>query len=387
MEPISLNCVRHGGINELYCVVCKSYVCSECVTDHGKGLHRPKYMDVMQYAPSQVLTKIDGLLAAVKLQETQADSDVKTLKEGLVTLVPQLKELTELHAKTAGFLQQMIAQYTAYSKRPVKGKYVDNIRDGLAADKLRLQKALKTKNTDKVLDLVQKLDVESRLEANKLGSAVLITNLERTIAEMEKQDRLKDSVLAASSLATKCRLLRFVQYISDWRCDSRYLSSKMSLSPDGLTFGNTSTNGYPAIIGNVLFDTEMYAFEVIPTSLDCAGKEGFGIIEHDKYLAAHRADSVTPTVYDSMIGFFHQNEAKNMTVDQITNMQMGSKYYVRVNMIELSVTITGPGVSLRADLKPGVVYVPCFSLGCANNKLQIRPLDDFNESERPAAAH
>ena len=154
---------------------------------------------------------------------------------------------------------------------------------------------------------------------------------------------------------------------------------QMSLSEDGLTYGNTATNGYPAIIGTLPFDSSLYAFEVIPTSLDCKGKEGFGIISKDDYLNAYESDKATPTVYNSMIGLMYRQEAKNMDVKEIRDMEMGSKYYVRVNIPELYVTIEGPGTKLKAELKSGIVYYPCFSCGCSNNKLKIRPLEYFEE--------
>ena len=90
---------------------------------------------------------------------------------------------------------------------------------------------------------------------------------------------------------------------------------------------------------------------------------------------AYESDKATPTVYNSMIGLMYRQEAKNMDVKEIRDMEMGSKYYVRVNIPELYVTIEGPGTKLKAELKSGIVYYPCFSCGCSNNKLKIRPLE------------
>eukprot|EP00831_Metopus_contortus_P072397 TRINITY_DN6606_c0_g1_i1.p2 TRINITY_DN6606_c0_g1~~TRINITY_DN6606_c0_g1_i1.p2 ORF type:complete len:140 (+),score=20.56 TRINITY_DN6606_c0_g1_i1:182-601(+) len=124
-----------------------------------------------------------------------------------------------------------------------------------------------------------------------------------------------------------------------------------------------------------------FGYEVIPTSLDCNENEGFGIIEHSKYISVFRTNPETPEVYSEMIGFLYSNVAKNMSVNSISEMRMGSKYYVRVIKTENKVTITGPGVSLYADLKPDVHYVPCFSCGCSSNRLQIRPLTDIDEGD------
>ncbi len=378
MEPISLNCVRHKRLNELYCTVCKTYLCGECVTGHGKEPHHPKYLHVMQYS-LQMLPKIDRLIEATKSQAVEAEADAAFLTKELGTLIPRMKEITEMHGKTAESINKLALQLGTYGKHMGKGKLTENVVAGLNNDKTRLKRAMETRKIEEVLRITQRIGEEAQLEEKKLTSAALIQQLEKAIEEMEKGDPLKPLAAAASAISAKCRLLRMVQYSSDWKCDRQYFSAKMSLSEDGLTFGNTAGSGYPAIIGDTLFDGGLYAFEVTPQGLDCTGKEGFGIIERDKYLAAFRSDSSAPTVHDDMIGFLYKNEAKNMTAEQSADMQMGSKYYVRVNMVGLSMTITGPGVKFKADLKPGMVYVPCFSCGCTGNKLVIRPLSTFDE--------
>jgi hypothetical protein len=296
-------------------------------------------------------------------------------------MTPKLKEVTDMHTQTAGYLKSIVSELGSYSKQQVKGSHIDNLKNGLKADKERIEKAIKEKKTKELLKLSQKIDEEVRLASNGETISSLVTRLQKAMEKLEKVDNLKGTLMAAKQLSTKCRLLKMVGYNGDWKLDRKYVSTKMSLSEDGLTYGNTASNGYPAIIGDVPFDSGLYGYEVIPTSLDCTGKEGFGIIELDKYVAAHAADNATPTAYDGMIGFLYRNEAKNMTVERSSDMQMGSKYYVRVSMIDLTCTITGPSLSLRAELKPGVVYVPCFSLGCSSNKLQIRPLTDFDEPD------
>lgn len=381
MEPISLNCVRHQLPNEVYCLECKSYLCGECISDHATASHNPRYLHVMQYAPKCIVPKIDTRMEALK-SSTSGDSteaESKLLKQGLEEIVPRMKELTESHEKTLSLLRKIFSKLSAYAKRPVKENFFDNVVKGLNNDKSRLKKALSERKTEDTLKIAQKIDIESMLSSSKVDSAALIQELAKAVEMMEQYDPLREAVAAASAVAAKCRTLRMVQYENNWKCDRRYLSSKMNLSEDGLTFGNTATSGYPAIIGDLPFETGLYAFEVIPASLECSGKEGFGIIEISKYLAAHQRDSAAPTVYDDMIGFLYQDTVRNMTVVQAHNMQMGVKYYVKVNMLELTMTITGPGLKLQATLKPGVAYAPCFSCGCSSNLIQIRPLSEYDE--------
>eukprot|EP00831_Metopus_contortus_P061955 TRINITY_DN5388_c0_g1_i1.p1 TRINITY_DN5388_c0_g1~~TRINITY_DN5388_c0_g1_i1.p1 ORF type:complete len:213 (-),score=30.27 TRINITY_DN5388_c0_g1_i1:38-676(-) len=190
-----------------------------------------------------------------------------------------------------------------------------------------------------------------------------------------------EAMRAGQNLLTKCQSLRLVQYHSKWVLEKAYISHKMKLSEDDLTYQPTVSNGYPAIIANFAADSGLFAYEVIPTNLCCNGKEGFGIIERDKYLAAKVADPVTPTVHSHMIGLFHPNEARKMEVEHITNIISGAKYIVKCNLIDHILTITGPGILLSANLDPGIFYTPCFSCGCTRNRLKVRPLLSFDEAD------
>ncbi len=380
-----MNCLTHNRLNEIYCTECSSYLCPECVSVHKSASHKPNYIHVMQYAPTKVVPQIDAMLGSVKDQEKVIESEAAEINGAMERLLPRLKQAVETYNQRVVQLKSLTSQLTTYSRQKYKGSLTEQARASLTSDKQRIETLVKEKKIAPLLRLTQKIDEEAQLAEKQEKVGALVEQLKKSTEQAQDLGVYKAVIAAAGQLSAKCGRLRFSHYTGDWKCDKQYVSSKMSLSEDGLTFGNTSSSGYPAIIGNIDFDSGLYAFEVIPTSLECSGKEGFGIIEKALYLRAYQADNTTPTVYDTMMGFLFKNEAKNMKAESTSDMQMGQKYYVKVNIPELYVTIKGPGLSLRGDLKEGVVYVPCFSCGCTSNKLQIRPLTSFEEDELAAA--
>ena len=375
-----INCAKHTTPRDIYCTACSTFLCAECVSDHGTESHKPKYMYILQYAPSVVLPKLHTLFKSASEQARNAESDYEELQAGLKEMLPLLKDAAEEHAQSAAYLKALGAKLMSCSKQKIKGNCVDNMTAVLKDDKDMLMKAVTEKKLKDAIRLAQKLEEEMDLVSKHTTAVDLLERLKAQLAELDRIDLIKGVVTAAGKIATKYSLMKITRYVSDWKCDRKYLSSKMSLSEDCLTYGNTASSGYPAIIGDVPFDNATYAFEVIPENLDCT-KEGFGIIEADKYYAAQKSDSVTPTVYDNMLGYFYNGTAKNMTSTKICEIKSGSKYFVRVDMTNLTMSLTGPGVALSATLNPGTVYFPCFSCGCTKNKIKIRPLISFDEPD------
>eukprot|EP00831_Metopus_contortus_P059319 TRINITY_DN51309_c0_g1_i1.p2 TRINITY_DN51309_c0_g1~~TRINITY_DN51309_c0_g1_i1.p2 ORF type:complete len:174 (-),score=18.18 TRINITY_DN51309_c0_g1_i1:33-554(-) len=111
-------------------------------------------------------------------------------------------------------------------------------------------------------------------------------------------------------------------------------------------------------------------------------KKVFGIIEREMYLEAYGRDPTTPTAHVQMIGVFHPGEVHNMKAETSTNLIYGARYVVKCNLVDHLVTIKGPGLSLYANLVPGVSYTPCFSCGCTSNQFKIRPLVSFDELDQ-----
>ncbi len=379
MEPSTLMCMKHDRENEILCETCHTFICPECVTEHGTDGHPAKYVHIMKYAPTAILPKIDSLVDAAKAKEKTINDEAIQLVDSLQTFIPKLVELVKVHTQSAAVLKSLASQLKTYGQQKPEAVFHDKVVAGLNSEKKRLQQVLKEKNVREVLKLAQRIESEAAITEKQETPHAIMEKIYKAIEPLQDVKIYQPLISSLEMAIAKCHFLRLVHYIKDWKCDRQYFSSKMYLSEDGLTFGNTASSGYPGIIGDTPFDTGLYAYEVIPTHLECSGKEGFGIIERDKYVSVFNSDRNTPTVYDHMIGYLYKNVAKNMTVERMADMRMDDKYYVRVNMVELVMTITGPGVSLRADLKPGVVYVPCFSCGCSSNRLKIRPLDSFDE--------
>lgn len=293
--------------------------------------------------------------------------------------MPKLTEIITIQEKKFQNLQKMLKQLKVFSQHTSKGSFGDVMIKGLQSDKKNCEKAMSDKNPELALKIALKVQAEALINQISVSPSDLVKQMEIDIKKLDELKLYEQALIAASMMLTKCASLRMMHTDFNWKVDRKMLSSKLTLSEDGLTLGNSASNGYPGAVGTMPFiDGGMYAFRVTPQSLQCSNKEGFGIIEADKWKAAHKKDSVTPLVHDDMIGFLYSNTAKNMKSDTIESMKMDQKYYVRVNLVDYNVNITGPGLSLHADLKSGTEYYPCFSLGCSSNKLLIKPLENYD---------
>lgn len=385
MEGQKLKCLKHEKLNEIFCVACGNYLCPRCVTDHAVDGHAPKYVHILHYAPKEVLPKIDVLLNDVKSKGKAIEDESQGIFSSLQLVLPKVTDTVKLLEKKTDQLFKIVTKLRTYSIQQFKGSYMQSMMDGLTADKKHLEQALKENNAELALRIALKVEGETQLAKNSESPQDLGKRIQKAVEALEGLKALDDALNTSAMMLTRCQSLKATAGDSNWTCDRHYLSTKMFLSEDNLTYGNTATNGYPAIIGTIPFESGIYAFEVIPTSLECTGKEGFGIIEKEKYLAAHTRDATTPTVYDDMIGFLYSTDAKNMVSERMSAMQMGSKYFVKVDMMECLMTITGPSLKLTAKLKPDMQYYPCFSCGCSSNRIKIRPLVSIEEIEEAIA--
>ena len=367
-------CFAHKRSNEIYCTECNTYLCPECISFHNTPMHKPRYLHVLQYSEYYILPKIDTLGRSMEAFGVNEEAEVSKFLLELKKAVSSSGFDVRVPMQKLARLKSILFNLKSYLTQLQGETSQENIINELNREKKRMEILMKNKNTVELLKLVHKTEELIKLNKERERAKDLVQKLKKAIIPMNDLSIYKEAIVVASMLNTKCQMYRQEQSITEWKCDKTYLSNKMSLSEDGLTFGNTTSNGYPAIIGNAPFDSGMYAFEVIPTGLDCSGKEGFGIIEKDKYLKAYNNDKVTPTVYNDMIGFFYKSDVRGMTVKMKSDMQMGQKYIVRVNMPELWVSIKGPGVDLKGKLMAEAVYYPCFSCGCSGNKMQIKPL-------------
>lgn len=375
------NCVKHGFLLEVYCRGCHVFMCPECISEHGKSGHPADYVHVLEYSKESTLKQIENLVEDAKVKDKKIEEESVAMLSLLGGLVKGAEEAAEVYAKQAKHLKAVAVQLKTFSNSKKKGAATSNIVTELENEKKKLTAAVDSKNVKEVVRLTTKIEGESKLVVNPEPVEGMVAKLKAAYDALLKDDVFGSVQGAAGAVTAKCNQLKLIQYQNSWKVDRQYFSTKMFLSEDNLTFGNSASSGYPAIIGDTPFDYGLFAYEAIPTSLDCTGREGFGIIEKDRYLSIWNNDKTTPDVRNDIIGYLYRNEAKNMTAVRMADMIMGRKYYVKVNMFDLTVKITGPGVLLTADLKPGVVYVPCFSCGCSSNRIKIRPLDFFDEGE------
>eukprot|EP00830_Metopus_es_P014530 TRINITY_DN388_c0_g3_i1.p1 TRINITY_DN388_c0_g3~~TRINITY_DN388_c0_g3_i1.p1 ORF type:complete len:416 (+),score=99.76 TRINITY_DN388_c0_g3_i1:65-1312(+) len=381
MEARSLECIIHQArLNELFCKTCKVYMCARCISGHDKA-HASSIVHILHYTPTNTLPKIDSLIEAAKEKEKEVDVESKGIVTSLQVVYPEIRDIMLLHDNQARMLKTLIQKLAPFSNETSKERKAPNIAEGLLNEKKKLEGYIKEKKVKEALQLAFKIENEAEAVAVTEPGESLVKRLHAEMKKLKEQALYKDILSAANLLMTKCQLLKIMTFDSNWTIDKTFQSTKMFLSEDNLTYGCTSSNGYPGIIGTANSDNGSFAFEVIPTSLCCSGKEGFGIVERDRYIEEHKKDNVTPTIHTFMMGYTYKNEVRNMTKEEAKDLEMGKKYYVKCNVSDLKVTITGPGVKLSAELKPGVAYAPALSCGCSGNRIKIRPLASMEEEE------
>lgn len=372
-------CVSHDRVTELYCSSCKRYLCPECVTAHEDDGHSSALIHVLDYAPKIAVPMLQKLIERTDEEDSKVNLKVVEFVSSMNGFLPRLKEELKSRVEAVNVIQKLAHQMENYTV-PVKQQLlVDRIRNGLTADKKKLEEALESKNLEAAVNLTMKIEAENKTTGGATKEISLINNVKSAISALSDIHIYKQILDSLQMLSFKCQHFRLNQCIIDWCCDRKYLSSKMTLSEDGLTYGNQAGSGYPAIIGNTPFDSGVVAFEVTPSSLCCKGKEGFGIIELSKYLARHAADNATPVAYEDMLGLFYGGTFRGVNAVSGSVMKNNATYVVKADMPKLELSVTGPDCKLVGSLKPGTKYVPCFSCGCRANKLVIKPIEVYNE--------
>eukprot|EP00826_Nyctotherus_ovalis_P039535 TRINITY_DN380_c0_g4_i1.p1 TRINITY_DN380_c0_g4~~TRINITY_DN380_c0_g4_i1.p1 ORF type:complete len:381 (-),score=106.27 TRINITY_DN380_c0_g4_i1:112-1254(-) len=377
MERQRVNCLRHDRNNEIFCNACKSFLCSKCITDHTADGHSPAYIHILDYSPKEVLPKFDAAIAEMKKEQKQVVQDLKDLLYSLHLKLPVLIDRVNLQEKKCNELMKSVKELKVYSNQSLKTDGTSTASSSIAYNRKRLESAIAKKNVETVLSLAIRTEAEALQSTQSIAD--LAAEMNSGICSLNAMTAYDDCLTAAELVMSKCISLKPLKPTSTWQCDGKYLTPFMYLSKDGLTFGGTKSKKYAGIVGTLVLEKGMFVFAVIPKGLDCAGKEGFGIIEESLYLKAYKANSNCPEVHKDMIGYMYKGEARNMHADLLADMQMGETYYVRVNLIDYNLSITGPGLSLSEELMPGLKYYPCFSCGCSNNRLLIVPLTNYDD--------
>jgi len=156
-----------------------------------------------------------------------------------------------------------------------------------------------------------------------------------------------------------------------WTFEPVNLLSYLTLS-DGNMKVSSDGNDYPSVIGNILFDTGIYSYQVIPKNLS-KPNEGFGLCDIEIYNTVKSKDKNNPKMYDKMLGLFCGTLCKMTGNFKNTNDVV---YTVTVDRIKQKFWITGPETWAVGNLDPKKVYAPCFSFD-QKISFTIKPLPIF----------
>lgn len=378
MDKIA-KCSKHGRVTEIYCKTCKAYICLECLSFHQDDCPKAQFVHIFKRAEDFAVPALQERIDKLGGTDQEYFKECERLMSHLGEIVPELKRMSLEHLQATQVLKNLVVQLEAQAMPRSHQPISEQMRRGLTADKHRLERALEDDNLETLITLTKKILGESEVSAKKDLEQEVLDKIKSLLGVSPYMMTYKGLIDALTVINAKYQRLQYSGYITDWKCDRKYFSTKMTLSEDGLVFGNSAGNGYPAIVGDTPIEGGVCLFTVIPEGLNCTGKEGFGIIDIEKYKTCFTADPTTPTVHDYMIGYFYSDNVKSMTTVRSNTMQMGQKYYVKVDTSNLKMEIKGPGLYLTAELKPEVVYVPCFSCGCTGNKLTIKPLSVESE--------
>ena len=126
-----------------------------------------------------------------------------------------------------------------------KEHYAEQIKKGLTIDKKLLEEAIKKKDIQMVITLTKKIEAEEELAKDKDRDKMLIKKVQESMGMVNDLNDYNELKNVLQLLSFKCQHLRLNQCVSDWKCDRRYFTTKMTLSEDGLTYGNNAGNGYP----------------------------------------------------------------------------------------------------------------------------------------------
>ena len=369
-------CYEHSRPLELYCDVCKTYICPVCLSDHYSACPTPKFKHVFRHASDVSLPKLDKLIKDSDTIGPEHNDESVLLLTSLYNVISPLKHLTEEHNEFMDKLKKSTKEIESLHKYLEGRRATNSSREQeLLSCQRNLTAALTSKNLIGAVKFTLQafvMNPEKKKMEEEKAAVEKVRETVRIEGEVKKLRELAESVKA---VLLKCQSLRLNFSVFNWRCDPNYLSPKIGLSEDGLEIKCVKGTGYAAIIGDTPIDYGIMVFEVTASGLCCSGKEGFGIIEYSKYKELFAANPETPTAYDSMTGLMHGDIVKNMLVLTGNELLLDVPFTVSINMCDHVLNIKGPGTLLTTELKTGVQYVPCFSLGCEKNKFVVHPLE------------
>ncbi len=381
MDKIWL-CQKHARPLEVYCTRCKSQICPECISTHeSPACPEPDFDHVFKHAAEASVPKLDGLIKEAASLGPEHDVESTDLLTSLYNIITPLKRLVDEHTDYMEKLKAGFKQIESYAKSVQKAKKTSAEAE-LQQCKKRLQAAVSSQNISETIRVLKKIDAERGKQVDKGADKALVMNVAGKLKDEKPVEDLRKLAEEVQKVLFKCQRLRLNFSVFNWRCDRKYLSPKLALSEDGLEITCIQGTNYACIIGDTPIDYGIMVFEVTSSGLCCSGKEGFGVIEYDTFRDIYAANPNLPSAYDHMIGLMQGDVAKGMVILTGNELLLDVPFTVSINMCDHVLNVKGPGTLLTAELKSGVRYVPCFSLGCTRNKFTIRPLEAlFDESD------
>ncbi len=383
MVSIGTECAAHTREYEIVCKSCGSYLCPECITDHGAGCAKPKYVHVLHYAADKSMSKLDELMKYASSARKQQD---KEFQEAL----PLLKEVGTLTSSTSQSydkivtrIQKLVSTLLSLDLSSVhsgKAGTVDLLRKFRTAIELDIKKR-HTAGVMRTTMIVEKISETLAMEGRSASLLECLHGSTKVLKDAEQQAALAS--FSSGCLLGKLRLMGMAPYIKDWKFN--VLPETCFKSEDGLQIMcNVERNDMKFAVGDTPISSGFMDFDVRINNFSSNEHEGFGIIDSDKYQQIIKAGSTDAAnkIQKSLIGYMHKNRPRNMRSMTGKKIRSGRIRFfrVRVNMQDFTMKMSGEGLELQADLMPGTEYVPCVIMAHKGSQITFTPLEEHEEA-------
>ena len=371
MAAKSVTCPEHERLMELICKTCGAYLCPECVTTHNSSGHEPLYVHALAHSAKQI-SSLDSVMVAIAENSGQIEAEAQEIIPQLQALNPIFDSVVGSYAKNVDRIKGLQSKLKVLST--TNANYPQRIQENLLQLKAQLVKGLATKNygeVAKICGIVEKEREILETEPKPLAFGGALESLSKDLILHN------DLISAARKLTSKLGLLGIYAYYGEWQLAKKYCSSTAILSEDGLTFESKDSSGQVAIIGDTPISEGLMAFEVTPIKFSRVGREGFGIIDRELFMAT--GSGLKVPLHEAMLGFLYKPDETGAQGVRKTGMHLNEKYQVHVNMMDYSLRIQGKDLDIKIDLHVGTEYVPFILCAASGSKISVQPLESYGE--------
>jgi len=374
MEKLA-NCVQHNRPLELFCLTCKKLICPECLSTHDNTCPECDYEHILQYSQRITLPKLDAMISENEMQGPENDIESQELLTSLYNIITPLQRTVEEHTTYMNQLKSVDKEINLILKGAKVKLELEGKQKEYEKYEKRMHQALKDHNIKEVVTLCKLITTEGEKRRGYKEEIKIMNDIKPNLNTEKDIEAIRKVADEVQLILFRCQRLRLNFSVLNWKIDKNFLSPKISLSENCLEISCSQGTNYASIIGDIPIDYGQMSFEVTSSNLCCNGKEGFGLIEYEKYKEIYAANPLCPSAYDDMIGLFQGDIVKGMLILTGNELLLDVPFTVNIDMCNLVMNIKGPGTLLTTELKSGVQYVPCFSIGCTKNKFIIRPLE------------